>query len=54
MMGGGAPTNNLGDGNIAGTLEGSKYDPNFSPPVKKRKKKRYVYGGRGSRKMWMG
>ena len=46
MMGGGAPTNNVGDGKIAGTVEAGD-----DPIVKK--KKRYVYGGRGSRKMWM-
>ena len=51
MMGAG-PTNNLGGGQIDGTIEGSNYDPNFSPPVKKRKKK--IIGlGRGSRKRWM-
>ena len=47
MMGAGAvsgPTNNVGDGKIAGL-------PPDNPPV--RKKKRYVYGGRGSRKMWL-
>ena len=38
------PTNNASSGNIAGL-------PPDNPPVKK--KKRYVYGGRGSRKMWM-
>ena len=47
-----APTNNVGDGQIAGTVEAGD-----DPPVKKRKKKgkkkRYIYGGRGSRKMWM-
>ena len=41
-----APTNNVGDGNIAGTVEAGD-----NPPVKK--KKRYIYGGTGSRKMWM-
>ena len=41
-----APTNNVGDGKIAGTVEAGD-----NPPVKK--KKRYVYGGRGSRKRWM-
>ena len=41
-----APTNNVGDGKIAGTVEAGD-----NPPVKK--KKRYIYGGRGSRKMWM-
>jgi len=49
MMGAGAvsgPTNNVGDGKIAGTVEAGD-----DPPV--RKKKRYVYGGKGSRKMWM-
>ena len=45
-----APTNNVGDGNIAGTAEAGD-----DPPVKKKKKKKkkYIYGGRGSRKMWM-
>ena len=46
MMGGGAIVNNVGDGKIAGTKEAGD-----DPIVKK--KKRYVYGGRGSRKMWM-
>ena len=41
-----APTNNVGDGKIAGTVEAGD-----NPPVKK--KKRYIYGGRGSRKNWM-
>jgi len=41
-----APTNNVGGGQIAGTVEAGD-----DPPVKK--KKRYIYGGRGSRKMWM-
>ncbi len=40
------PTNSLGGGQIAGTVEAGD-----DPPVKK--KKRYIYGGRGSRKMWM-
>jgi len=41
------PTNNASSGNIAGL-------PPDDPPVKKgRKKKKYIYGGRGSRKMWM-
>jgi len=49
-----APTNNVGDGKIAGTVEAGD-----DPPVKKKKKKKgkkktYAYGGRGSRKMWMG
>ena len=41
-----SPTNNVGGGQIAGTVEAGD-----NPPVKK--KKRYIYGGRGSRKMWM-
>ena len=41
-----APTNNVGGGQIAGTVEAGD-----NPPVKK--KKRYIYGGKGSRKMWM-
>ena len=40
------PTNNVGSGNIAGTKEAGD-----DPPV--RKKKKYIYGGRGSRKMWL-
>ena len=40
----GVPTNNASSGNIAGL-------PPDSPPVKQ--KKRYIYGGRGSRKMWL-
>ena len=43
----GGPTNNVGDGQIAGTVEAGD-----DPPVNK-KKKRYIYGGTGSRKMWM-
>ena len=45
-----APTNSVGGGQIAGTVEAGD-----DPPVKKRKgkKKRYIYGGRGSRRMWM-
>ena len=42
----GGPTNNVGGGQIAGTVEAGD-----DPPVKK--KKRYIYGGKGSRKMWM-
>ena len=39
-----AIANNASSGNIAGL-------PPDDPPVKK--KKRYIYGGTGSRKMWM-
>ena len=49
MMGGGAvsgPTNNVGGGKIAGTVQAGD-----DPPV--RKKKKYIYAGRGSRKNWM-
>ena len=42
-----APTNNVGSGKIAGTAEAGD-----DPPVRKKKKK-YIYGGHGSRKMWM-
>ena len=38
------PTNNASSGAIAGL-------PPDTPPL--RRKKRYIYGGRGSRKMWM-
>ena len=41
-----APTNNVGDGKIAGTREAGD-----DPPVKRKKK--YIYGGHGSRKMWL-
>ena len=44
MSAGGIPTNNASSGNIAGL-------PPDSPPVKQ--KKRYIYSGRGSRKMWL-
>ena len=43
----GAPTNAVGTGQIAGTAEAGD-----DPPVTKKKKK-YIYGGHGSRKMWM-
>ena len=44
-----AIANSLAGGQIAGTVEAGD-----DPPVKKgRKKKKYIYGGRGSRKMWM-
>ena len=42
-----APTNSVGSGKIAGTVEAGD-----DPPVRKKKKK-YIYGGRGSRRMWM-
>ena len=42
-----APTNNVGSGKIAGTKEAGD-----DPPVRKKKKK-YIYGGHGSRKTWM-
>ena len=42
----GAPTNAGGTGQIAGTKEAAD-----DPPVKKKKK--YIYGGHGSRRMWM-
>ena len=41
-----APTNSVGGGQIAGTVEAGD-----DPP--KKKKKTYANGGRGSRKMWM-
>ena len=41
-----APTNNVSGGQIAGTREAGD-----DPPVKKKKK--YIYGGRGSRRMWL-
>ena len=47
-----APTNNVGGGQIAGTVEAGD-DPPVNKKKRKGKKKRYIYGGRGSRKMWM-
>ena len=41
-----APTNNVGAGKFAGTREAGD-----EPPV--RKKKRYIYSGRVSRRMWL-
>ena len=40
------PTNNVSGGKIAGTR-----DAGDDPPVKRKKK--YIYGGHGSRKMWL-
>ena len=38
----------LSTGQIAGTKEAGD-----DPPVFRQKKKKYIYGGKGSRKMWM-
>jgi hypothetical protein len=46
-----APTMSMGAGGIAGSVESSNYDPNFTPPVRKKKKK-YIYQ-KGMRKWWM-
>ena len=43
----GAPTTAVGTGQVAGTKEAGD-----DPPVRKKKKK-YIYGGHGSRRMWM-
>ena len=40
------PRNNVSGGKIAGTR-----DAGDDPPVKRKKK--YIYGGHGSRKMWL-
>ena len=42
----GGPTMSMGAGQIAGSAEAGD-----DPPV--RKKKRYIYGGKNSRKMWL-
>tara|TARA_B100001939_G_scaffold237343_1_gene204814 strand:- start:56 stop:235 length:180 start_codon:yes stop_codon:yes gene_type:complete len=42
----GGPTMAMGNGQIAGSAEAGD-----DPPV--RKKKKYIYAGRGSRKNWM-
>ena len=47
-----APTNNVGGGKIGGTVEAGD-DPPVTPLGTLKKKKRYIYGGTGSRKMWM-
>ena len=44
-----APTNNVGSGHIAGTVEAGD-----DPPVsKKKQKEQYWSGGRGARRQWM-
>ena len=43
-----APTDNVGGGKIAGTVEAGD-----DPPVRKKKKKNYAYGGHGSRRVWL-
>ena len=43
----GMPANNISGGKIAGSVEAGD-----DPPVRKKKKK-YIYGGHGSRRMWM-
>ncbi len=59
-----APTNNVGSGNIAGTVEAGDDPPSGhiagtveagdDPPVsKKKQKKQYWSGGRGARRQWM-
>jgi hypothetical protein len=50
--GGGAslgPTNSLAAGKIAGT----EFSGDHPPVRKKKKSKKYMSGGRGSRKMWL-
>ena len=42
------PTNNVGSGQIAGTKEAGD-----DPPVNKKKKKKNIYLGKGSRKFWL-
>ena len=42
----GGPTMSMGAGQIAGSAEAGD-----DPPV--RKKNRYIYGGKNSRKMWL-
>ena len=42
------PTMALAHGNIAGTPEAGD-----DPPVRRKRKKKYMSGGRGSRKVWL-
>lgn len=44
-----APVNAVGGGHIAGVGVGSQGEPGVKP----RKKKKYIYSGRGSRKFWL-
>ena len=43
----GAPTNNVGDGKIAGTVEAGD-----DPPVRKKKRKPTPIGRYGTRRIW--
>tara|TARA_E500000331_G_scaffold186017_2_gene179022 strand:+ start:10501 stop:10692 length:192 start_codon:yes stop_codon:yes gene_type:complete len=43
------PTNAISHGNIAGDREHTGDDP----PIRNKKKKRYIYGGPRSRTAWM-
>ena len=49
--------NNISSGNIAGSAPAGDDPPvnknKRGSGMKNRKKKKYAYGGRGSRKMWM-
>ena len=49
MMGAGAPTNNVGSGNIAGTTEAGDDPPVF---LKKKKRKPTPVGRYGTRRTW--
>jgi len=44
----GGPTVSMGAGQIAGSVEAGD-----DPPVRKKKGKKYLYAGKGSRKRWM-
>jgi len=44
----GGPTVSMGAGQIAGSVEAGD-----DPPVRKKKGKKYLYCGKGSRKRWM-
>ena len=50
MVGAGAPTNNVGSGNIAGTKEAGDDPPVF---LKKKKRKPTPVGRYGTRRTWM-
>ena len=52
VMGEDAPTMSMGGGGIAGSVEHSNYDSNFTPPVGKKKKKD-IYLGLHSLKRWL-
>jgi len=48
VVGANVPTNSMASGKIAGSAEAGD-----DPPVRRKRKKKYMSGGRGSRKVWL-